>query len=99
MQGGKQNANETKGNGKSNPCRWMFKNQEGSHKNYIHPTKPGKVTIPFHKKDLPIGTEKSIKKQAGLNSPTACPFNNNRRCVKCYQCIQPVSFMRKTAIL
>ena len=45
---------------------WMFKNQEGSHKNYIHPTKLGKVTIPFHKKDLPIGTEKSIKKQAGL---------------------------------
>lgn len=27
---------------------WRFKNQEGSHKNYIHPTKPGKVTIPFH---------------------------------------------------
>ena len=45
---------------------WMFKNQEGSHKNYIHPSKPGKVTIPFHTKDLPIGTEKSIKKQAGL---------------------------------
>jgi len=22
----------------------MFKNQEGSHKNYIHPTKPGKIT-------------------------------------------------------
>ena len=34
---------------------WMFKNQEGSHKNYIHPSKPGKVTIPFHTKDLPIG--------------------------------------------
>ena len=45
---------------------WMFKNQEGSHKNYIHPTKPGKVTIPFHTKDLPKGTENSIKKQAGL---------------------------------
>lgn len=29
---------------------WVYKNQEGSHKNYIHPTKPGKVTIPFHKK-------------------------------------------------
>ena len=26
---------------------WIFKNQEGSHKNYIHPVKPGKVTIPF----------------------------------------------------
>ncbi len=45
---------------------WMFKNQEGSHKNYIHPTKPGKVTIPFHTKYLPKGTENSIKKQAGL---------------------------------
>lgn len=45
---------------------WVFKNQEGSHKNYIHPTKPGKVTIPFHNKDIPKGTENSIKKQAGL---------------------------------
>lgn len=45
---------------------WMFKNQEGSHKNYIHPIKQGKVTIPFHKKDLPKGTENSIKRQAGL---------------------------------
>lgn len=46
---------------------WIFKNQEGSHKNYIHPTKPGKVTIPFHlSKDLNKKTEISIKKQAGL---------------------------------
>lgn len=45
---------------------WMFKNQIGSHKNYIHPMKPGKVTIPFHVKDLPKGTENSIRKQAGL---------------------------------
>lgn len=31
----------------------IFKNQEGSHRHYIHPVKPGKVTIPFHKgKDL-----------------------------------------------
>ena len=45
---------------------WMFKSQEGSHKHYIHPTKLGKVTIPFHGKDLPKGTEISILKQAGL---------------------------------
>lgn len=45
---------------------WMFKRQEGSHRQYIHPTKPGKVTIPFHQKDLPKGTENSIKRQAGL---------------------------------
>ncbi|MBO5057358.1 MAG: type II toxin-antitoxin system HicA family toxin [Lachnospiraceae bacterium] len=45
---------------------WTFKSQVGSHKNYVHPTKPGKVTIPFHAKDLPKGTENSILKQAGL---------------------------------
>lgn len=45
---------------------WIFKNQNGSHKNYIHPTKPGKVTIPFHNRELDRGTENSIKKQAGL---------------------------------
>lgn len=26
---------------------WQFKNQEGAHRHYTHPTKPGKVTIPF----------------------------------------------------
>lgn len=45
---------------------WVFKSQEGSHKHYIHPVKPGKVTIPFHGKDIPKGTENSILKQAGL---------------------------------
>lgn len=45
---------------------WIFKNQEGSHRHYIHPTKTGKVTIPFHNKDLNKKTENSIKKQAGL---------------------------------
>lgn len=45
---------------------WIFKTQLGSHKHYVHPTKPGKVTIPFHNKDIPKGTEKSIFKQAGL---------------------------------
>ena len=45
---------------------WIFKSQNGSHRQYVHPTKPGKVTIPFHTKALPIKTEKSILKQAGL---------------------------------
>ena len=45
---------------------WIFKSQTGSHRHYIHPTKPGKVTIPFHSKELPKGTENSILKQAGL---------------------------------
>lgn len=45
---------------------WIFKSQVGSHRHYIHPQKSGKVTIPFHCKDLSKGTELSILKQAGL---------------------------------
>lgn len=45
---------------------WTYKNSTGSHRHYIHPTKRGKVTIPFHCKDLTKFTENSIKKQAGL---------------------------------
>ena len=45
---------------------WVFKSQEGSHRHYVHPTKKGKVTIPFHSRELGIFVEKSIMKQAGL---------------------------------
>lgn len=45
---------------------WQFKNAKGSHNHYIHPTKPGKVTIPNHSGDLDPRTVKSILKQAGL---------------------------------
>ncbi|MDQ6757070.1 MAG: type II toxin-antitoxin system HicA family toxin [Bacteroidota bacterium] len=46
---------------------WHEVAQAGSHKQYKHPVKKGKVTIPYHKgKDIPIGTLKSIFKQAGL---------------------------------
>jgi predicted RNA binding protein YcfA (HicA-like mRNA interferase family) len=45
---------------------WVFKSQEGSHRQYVHPTKPGKVTIPFHSGDLTRKTENAILKQAGL---------------------------------
>ena len=46
---------------------WVFKNEEGSHRHYVHPTKPGKVTIPFHSKELTKPVEQSIRKQAGLD--------------------------------
>lgn len=46
---------------------WTLKAQNGSHRHYIHPTRPGKVTIPFHSKDIPKGTEHAILKQAGIN--------------------------------
>lgn len=45
---------------------WMLEAQEGSHRHYKHPQKPGKVTIPFHSKELTKFVENSILKQAGL---------------------------------
>lgn len=46
---------------------WKYKNSKGSHNQYIHPTKPGKVTIPNHSGDIPNIIVKYIMKQAGLN--------------------------------
>ncbi len=45
---------------------WVYKNSKGSHDQYIHPAKPGKVTIPNHRGDLDKRTVRSILKQAGL---------------------------------
>ena len=46
---------------------WYEIKQVGSHQQYKHPTKPGKVTIPEHKgKDINLQVVKSILKQAGL---------------------------------
>ena len=47
---------------------WILKNQKGSHRQYVHPVKSGKVTIPFHKGDIDKGTVSSVLKQAGLKS-------------------------------
>jgi predicted RNA binding protein YcfA (HicA-like mRNA interferase family) len=46
---------------------WRQVAQRGSHRQYKHPTKPGRVTIPGKlSDDLPPGTYGSILKQAGL---------------------------------
>ena len=45
---------------------WYHVKQKGSHHQYKHPTKAGKVTIPEHGGDLNLDTVKSILKQAGL---------------------------------
>jgi predicted RNA binding protein YcfA (HicA-like mRNA interferase family) len=45
---------------------WNFIGAKGSHYQYRHDKKPGKVTIPNHKGDLNIKTINSILKQAGL---------------------------------
>jgi predicted RNA binding protein YcfA (HicA-like mRNA interferase family) len=45
---------------------WTEVAQEGSHVQFKHPTKKGRVTVPHPKKDIPIGTLKSVEKQSGL---------------------------------
>ena len=45
---------------------WYEVNQVGSHKQFKHPTKKGRVTVPHPKRDIPMGTLKSIEKQAGI---------------------------------
>lgn len=45
---------------------WTEKTQRGSHLQLVHPSKPGKVTVPIHGGDLDIKTCNSILKQAGL---------------------------------
>jgi predicted RNA binding protein YcfA (HicA-like mRNA interferase family) len=45
---------------------WYEVNQVGSHKQFKHPTKKGRVTVVHPSRDIPIGTLKSIEKQAGI---------------------------------
>lgn len=46
---------------------WYHKSTKGGHKQFVHPAKPGKVTIPQHPGDTIDDTLlKRIKKQAGL---------------------------------
>lgn len=45
---------------------WKEVAQVGSHKQFKHPERLGKVTVPHPKSDLTIRTLKSIEKQSGL---------------------------------
>jgi predicted RNA binding protein YcfA (HicA-like mRNA interferase family) len=45
---------------------WVQVAQKGSHVQFKHPTKSGRVTVSHPKKDVPIGTLRSIEKQADL---------------------------------
>lgn len=46
---------------------WFEVRQSGSHRQFRHLTKPGTVTVPHPKADLPIGTLKSISRQTGVH--------------------------------
>lgn len=44
---------------------WVLHHVKGDHHQFKHPTNAAKVTVPHPKKDLPIGTVRSIYRQAG----------------------------------
>ena len=46
---------------------WVLHTIKGDHRQFVHPTKKGRVTIAGHEgDDIPPGTLNSILKQAGL---------------------------------
>ena len=45
---------------------WYEVNQEGSHKQFKHDTKKGKVTVQHPEKHIDIRNIKSIERQSGL---------------------------------
>jgi predicted RNA binding protein YcfA (HicA-like mRNA interferase family) len=45
---------------------WFEVAQSGSHKQFKHTSKPGRVTVVYPKRDVPEGTLRSIEKQSGL---------------------------------
>jgi predicted RNA binding protein YcfA (HicA-like mRNA interferase family) len=45
---------------------WFEVAQVGSHVQFKHAAKTGRVTVPHPKRDIPVGTLKSIEKQAGI---------------------------------
>jgi predicted RNA binding protein YcfA (HicA-like mRNA interferase family) len=45
---------------------WHEVAHKGSHVQFKHPTKPGRVTVPHPERDIPLGTLRSIERQSGL---------------------------------
>jgi predicted RNA binding protein YcfA (HicA-like mRNA interferase family) len=45
---------------------WQQVAQKGSHVQFKNPDKPGRVTVPHPRRDIPLGTLRSIEKQSGL---------------------------------
>jgi predicted RNA binding protein YcfA (HicA-like mRNA interferase family) len=45
---------------------WVHVATKGSHWQFKHRSRPGRVTVPHPKRDLPVGTLRSIEKQAGV---------------------------------
>jgi len=45
---------------------WREVAKVGSHSQFRHPDRKRRVTVPHPKKDIPLGTLKSIERQSGI---------------------------------
>jgi len=45
---------------------WVYRNARGLQHIYVHPPKPGHISVPHPKKDLGIGLVAKLLTQAGL---------------------------------
>jgi predicted RNA binding protein YcfA (HicA-like mRNA interferase family) len=45
---------------------WILRGVRGSHHVYVHPNRPGHISIPLSHKDLGTGLLEKLLKQAGL---------------------------------
>ena len=45
---------------------WVLRGVKGSHHVFIHPHKPGHISVPHPKKDLGLGLLRKLQKLAGL---------------------------------
>jgi len=45
---------------------WSLEAIAGSHHQFRHPVKPGRVTVPHPRRDLPVATVRSVARQAGI---------------------------------
>lgn len=46
---------------------WTLRGVKGSHHVFIHPNKPGHISVPHPKQDLGVGLVHKLLKQAGLS--------------------------------
>lgn len=45
---------------------WTLRGGKGSHHVFVHPAKPGHISVPHPRKDLGVGLVNKLLKQAGL---------------------------------
>ena len=46
---------------------WFLARVKGSHHHFQHPTRPGTVTVPHPRREIPAGTLRGIERQSGVD--------------------------------